>query len=453
MSTIPTEAAPQSTFQFLTPEHLSPLVIGTWTTVLLFALEVGLLVQYFSSQKRLPKAYSDTILLKLGVLINALADLGGTAACCAAVYMYTIEDWGNQNVLSDIKWPIYVVVFSTGVVTAVSQLFMIVRYWSLTKHHMVFVFLFFTWLIALAGIFGSGALMIVSPEKVTKLVDLPKILLYVAVVASSVGSGLTTILFFALKKQERSDYLAARSSFIARFFSGMIETGALTTAVTIAGAALEFGKVRETRAYLACAFVVARVYACTMLYILCNRPNPDIHASQPVIITTTETMTSRPISVIPPSLMEDGDTFRITRKRIELHNLRDNKNRHGFIAERRDSDSSSDVSKNLNEELEDMEKSIPQLPKRRETESSASEYEEEQGDGDGAGEADEVSVYHDGFEGHEDGESDEDGRQPLSEDEAGDIGLAIPPVKSAPSAESLGASTADFFTPRQTPKM
>ncbi|KAF7322473.1 hypothetical protein HMN09_00025700 [Mycena chlorophos] len=436
MSSNSTEVVAQPTFQFLTPKHLSPLVIGTWTTIILFGFELGLLAKYIRSQKRTPRAHVDSILLKLGVLVNALADGAGTAACCAAVYLYTIADWGNANTLAEIKWPLYVVVFSTGVVTAISQFFMIVRYWSLTQHHLIFVFLFFTLLVSLAGIFGSGVFMIISPEKVTKLINLPKIFLYFAVVASCVGTGLTTILLLVHKRRTKNDHLKnaglrslfqpppkqklSSRSFISRFFSGIIETGLLTTAVTVAGAILEFGKLRETRVYLACGFVVARVYACTMLYILCNRPSPQLPASEPVVASNIEIK-----PVIPPvSVMEDDDTFRITKKRIALRHTDSRRHiRGGFV----ESDSSSDVSKNLNDELHDMEKGPVHLriPKSPESDESDSEYEEE---GSHVGLNPRVGV------------DDEDEvvvgqKQALSEDEAGDLGLAIPPVKPRRSAE------------------
>ncbi|KAJ7063620.1 hypothetical protein C8F01DRAFT_1251143 [Mycena amicta] len=394
----------------MTSEHLSPLTIGTWITVVLLTTEVFLLSKYFHSKAR----KSDRFVLKLGLLVNLLADLTGTAACCAATYLYTVSYWGVPEEIAQIKWPIYVVVFTTGVVTAISQLFMVIRYWTLTQYHIVFAFMLLVLLGSVAGIFGSGALMIISPDEQAD--SLLTIFLYLAVVASSVGTGLTCILLFARKKVEKSDYLAAQTSFLRRFISGFIETGAVTTVATVTGSATTFGAARESRVWIACAFIVARVYACTMLYILCMRPEQAADVGNLPTASQPSTMAERHAASTsctdPTSVMEGSDAFRLTRKRIQLH--------HSV-----DSDSSSDLSRHLNDELRDMEKR---------SESSASSYDEE-----GEREDGEDSNYNE-----DDEQAEEDARRPDTPSEY---------AESAARTSYFSGSTPMFVTPAQTPRI
>lgn len=66
-----------------------PLALGSWITSVLFALEAAQAVQYFLSTAR----RRDSAFIKLGVALNLLADLAGTAACCATAYLYAITYW------------------------------------------------------------------------------------------------------------------------------------------------------------------------------------------------------------------------------------------------------------------------------------------------------------------------------------------------------------------------
>jgi hypothetical protein len=62
----------------------------------LFTLEVVQATQYFRSSAR-PR---DSVFLKLAVSANLLADLVGTAACCATSYLYTTTYWVRTPLLT-----------------------------------------------------------------------------------------------------------------------------------------------------------------------------------------------------------------------------------------------------------------------------------------------------------------------------------------------------------------
>ncbi|KAF7290470.1 hypothetical protein MKEN_01499500 [Mycena kentingensis (nom. inval.)] len=424
---------PTSPEPFLTAGSLLPLTLGTWISLVLLTSELFLAGRYFSSKT----AKADFLLLKLGIATNLVLDIFGVAACCVATYYYTVTDWGKTEEIALLKWPIIAVVFTTGGVTAISQLFMVLRYWLMTRHHVVFAFLILVLATSLAGTFGTGAVMIISPDGQNVLAT---VFLYLGIVASSVDTGLTAILLFARKKLEKTDVLAyPRSSLPKRFFSGLIETGTLTAAVTIAGSITSFGAARESRAWIACAFVVARVYSCTVLFILCSRPEPVEHLAS--IYPPVNAPQSR---AVPIMVMDDADAFRITKKRIELHNR--NRNR-GRGADGDDSDSSSDVSRNLNAEIDSMEKGHGHGRSRRASESSASVYDDEDEEED-----DEKSVYDAEREEDEDVEVVIPRADTPSEYES-DVGARNSTPALGLGRQSSAAASTTFVTPSQTPRL
>ncbi|KAJ7494376.1 hypothetical protein B0H11DRAFT_2277125 [Mycena galericulata] len=328
------------TSPFLTSDKLAPPTIGSWATSVLLTIEILQVVQYFRSEARL----RDSTFIKLGVSVNLLADLVGTAACCATTYLYTITYWGNTEALEQQYWPLTVVVFTTGVVTAVSQLFMITRYWQMTKHHYAFALLFMILVGAVTGIFGCGVLMALSKTAPSMLLDS---LLYLALIASAAGNALVALpLFWQLCK--RNSALMTKRNFPFRITSMLFEAGALTTAVTVAGVATSLAA-RETKIWIAFAFIQARIYSCTMLYVLRKRPESETSVTGNAAETahTMKQIPDEPVMVAskaaPVAIMEDADAFRLTRRKIEL------------AGPEFDSDSESEVSRNLNNELLDMQ--------------------------------------------------------------------------------------------------
>ncbi|KAJ7778773.1 hypothetical protein DFH07DRAFT_765982 [Mycena maculata] len=325
------------TFPFLTPDKLAPLAIGSWVTVVLFGIEGLQAARYFRSKAR----RRDGAFVKLGVSFNLLADAVGTMACCAATYLYTVIYWGNDEGLAKQYWPLPFVVFTVGAVTAVSQLFMISRHWQTTKQHYVFALLILILAAAVTGIFGIGVLMALKPNATSMLLDT---FLYLALFASAVGTVLVSpLLFWQLCR--KSTIPITGWNFIPRVVSLLFEAGFLTAAVTVAGVATSFGTLRDERIWIAFAFVQARVYSCTMLFALHTGPESETDGTTAAMaLTSNEHLIPPPMiesKSAPATVMEDNDAFRLTRKKIELHG--------------REFDSSSDVSRNLNDELNEIE--------------------------------------------------------------------------------------------------
>ncbi|KAF7359109.1 hypothetical protein MSAN_01252400 [Mycena sanguinolenta] len=331
------------TSPFLTSDRLAPFPIGSWVNLVFFTVQTFQTIHYFRSGAR-PR---DSFFIKLAVITNLFADLAGTVACCATTFLYTATYWGDEEAIKKLYWPLTVLVFAVGVALAVSQFFMIIRYWQMTKHHVVFSFLFMILLGAITGIFGSGVLLALSLDDETVL---RVIFMSLGLVASAVGSVLVSpLLFWQIRKRYETRWKSALGT--------LVETGTFTAVVTIViCCTVPFGRLRETMMWIPFAFVLGPVYSCTLLFALSRRPEPA-NPLNGIIDTYTahppKSKAHRPVGMMvlnmPPTVMEDADAFRLTKKKIELPG-RDV-----------DSDSSSDVSRNLNEELEDMEE--PGLPR------------------------------------------------------------------------------------------
>ncbi|KAF7298514.1 hypothetical protein MKEN_01376800 [Mycena kentingensis (nom. inval.)] len=409
ISTTPTSPEP-----FLTAGSLLPLTLGTWISLVLLTSELFLAGRYFSSKT----AKADFLLLKLGIATNLVLDIFGVAACCAATYYYNRCGLGQDG--GD----------------CATQLFMVLRYWLMTRHHVVFAFLILVLATSLAGTFGTGAVMIISPDGQNVLAT---VFLYLDIVASSVDTGLTAILLFARKKLEKTDVLAyPRSSLPKRFFSGLIETGTLTAAVTIAGSITSFGAARIARMdRLRVRRRTSILLHCALYSVLApgarRAPRVDLPAGQrPAVPRGSNNGHGR------------RGRVRITKKRIELHNR--NRNR-GRGADGDDSDSSSDVSRNLNAEIDSMEKGHGHGRSRRASESSASVYDDEDEEED-----DEKSVYDAEREEDEDVEVVIPRADTPSEYES-DVGARNSTPALGLGRQSSAAASTTFVTPSQTPRL
>ncbi|KAJ7144982.1 hypothetical protein C8R43DRAFT_1130397 [Mycena crocata] len=276
----------------------------------------------------------DRVWIKLGVAVNLLADLAGTAACCAVAHLYLVTYWGKTEAPKKRYWP----VFSIGIVTAVSQTFMISRYWQMTKHHAVFGLLLVILLTAVSGIIGCGVVMVMPLDA------LMNIFLVLGLSASAAGNVLVSVLLF-WQLCKRNDTPVTRWNFPERIVAGLIETGSFTTAVTIMGVATSSGSSQNIvfLVWIPFAFIQARIHFCTMLFLLHRRRESasDVRGNAFEAARTATQADRQP----------NGNYHRSSRvcpRRFpglppDLHNRE-----LGF-------DSSSDVSCNLSNELEDIE--------------------------------------------------------------------------------------------------
>ncbi|KAJ7932698.1 hypothetical protein B0H13DRAFT_1954299 [Mycena leptocephala] len=327
----------------LLAQSILPLSIGSSLNVAFFTLEILQAINYFRSIAR-PR---DSLFIKLVVTVNLFADLVGTAACCATTYLYTVAYWGDVEALKERYSPLTVIVFTVGIATAMSQFFMISRYWQMTKHHVVLALLLLSSSArCVTGILGSGVLMSFSLNGESMLWN---IFIFLALLASAAGNVLISLLLF-WQLCERNDTPVTKN-FLTRITCVLVEAGALTAAVTIIGSVVSLGRTRDTMVWIIFAFIQARVYSCTMLFVLNGRPESasaltgnaveTAHIGVSLRVKRSRDMGMMVLATRP--VIDDADAFRLTKKKLELRG-------HEV-----DSDSDSDVSRNLNDELREMD--------------------------------------------------------------------------------------------------
>ncbi|KAJ6630272.1 hypothetical protein B0H10DRAFT_979484 [Mycena sp. CBHHK59/15] len=254
----------------LSPARLSPLFVGSSLNLVLFTLELIQAFAYLGSKAR----RRDSVFIKLGVLLNLVSDLLGTMACCAVTYLYVVKFWGNTDALQKQFWPIVVVDFSVGVSALMAHFFMITRYWQMTKHHTISVFLVLILLAATAGTFGCGVLLALSPDDQSILLDQFSTL---ALLLHAVGASIIAILLL-WQLYKRKDTPVTRWNFFQKTISSLIETGTVAAIVFAAAFGMWYG-FRSQTVWIPFTFVVARVYSCTILFVLYTRKESTSNAS------------------------------------------------------------------------------------------------------------------------------------------------------------------------------
>ncbi|KAK7035928.1 hypothetical protein R3P38DRAFT_610571 [Favolaschia claudopus] len=337
-----------SSWLSLTPASLAPLTVGTWANLVLFTLEIIGMINYFKTNRR-----RDGIFIKLAVSTNLLFDLLATIAICATAYVYVLTYWGDSEAIQKPHWLFTFVLFTSGLSVVISQSYMIRRYWKMTRQRAALAFLLLVLLATVTGIVGSAVLMAMhSSEAVKNMSVLRNAFMYLGLVAPTIGSALICPLLF-WQTCKKGDTPSSRSKFIV---GTLVECGllsALVTAITFFTWSIQ--KSRELMIWIPFALILARVYSCTTLVALSRRSTIESSLAGMIEIRTTTSQffdnkpkpaESRPqqmmkLSIPPPPVLEDADTFRLTRSlRIDPDD---------------DSDTSSNISRNLNYELDAMD--------------------------------------------------------------------------------------------------
>ncbi|KAF7374484.1 hypothetical protein MSAN_00332700 [Mycena sanguinolenta] len=82
---------------------------------------------------------------------------------CACVYLCTITNGFNPAYLENQYWPVPLYLFTTGVVALSVQMFLVIRYWKLTKNILVAPIIFLFVLVAAGGSFTCGVTIAMYP--------------------------------------------------------------------------------------------------------------------------------------------------------------------------------------------------------------------------------------------------------------------------------------------------
>ncbi|KAJ7649370.1 hypothetical protein DFH06DRAFT_1208115 [Mycena polygramma] len=129
------------------------LLIGTWLNSLLYTAEIIQATYYFRHFQ------NDCWVLKALVTTACLVDALSMLANYACVYLSAIIHAGDPAYLARQYWPVPLYLFTTGLVAALVQVFLAVRYWKLSKNMVITMILFGCNTVALGGAF-AGAMTI-----------------------------------------------------------------------------------------------------------------------------------------------------------------------------------------------------------------------------------------------------------------------------------------------------
>ncbi|KAJ6548404.1 hypothetical protein B0H19DRAFT_1265243 [Mycena capillaripes] len=248
------------------------LLIATWASSLLYMSEVYQTLYYFRHFEK------DDWKLKTLVTVALVVDTVSTVGDYICVYLYTITyvgmsqtylpplmaNWmlaGNLEYLSNGHWPIPLYVFATGVLGALVQGFLVIRYWRFTQNSLISLVLSLGIIIAFVSVVASGVVVALYPSIEDRLkVKIPAALWLVTEV--TVDAGITSVLLWEFRKA--SNILTETKGILDRLTAVTIQSGA--AAATLAGAGLiAYYIVPESNVPEVFLFQLRRVYVITLL--------------------------------------------------------------------------------------------------------------------------------------------------------------------------------------------
>ncbi|KAF7349042.1 hypothetical protein MVEN_01425800 [Mycena venus] len=249
---------------------LGALLVGTWANSILYTIEIIQAAYYYRHFKH------DNWMLKLLVSSAIVIDSVSMIANYASVYLYTITYWGDLAYLQNQYWPYPLYLFSTGVVAALAQSFLVVRYWRLTKNHFITLTLFLFITVAIGGAFTSALTIAIFPGyKDRGKVVIPGTTWLVAEAVTDISIALALLLQL---RKVRSSFKETRS-LVNRLVTQTVQTG--TAGATIALAVLvSFLANNQSNVPTGIAYCLGRIYCITMLANLNRRKTESTWSSK-----------------------------------------------------------------------------------------------------------------------------------------------------------------------------
>ncbi|KAJ7084932.1 hypothetical protein C8R44DRAFT_753011 [Mycena epipterygia] len=236
---------------------LGALLVGTWANSVLYTVEI---IQ---------------LLVSSAIAIDSVSMI----ANYATVYLYTITHW--EPVLGKsfrsywkkhyrthvIEQSVPLYVFTTGMVAALAQSFLTVRYWLLTKNKFITFTLFLFITVATGGAFASSIVVAIMPQ----YKDRGKVIIpatsasllktwLVAGALTDISIALALLLEF---RKVKSSFKESRH-LLDRLVTQTIQTGAAGATIAVA-VLVAFLANKESNVPTGIAYCLGRVYCLTML--------------------------------------------------------------------------------------------------------------------------------------------------------------------------------------------
>ncbi|KAF7349050.1 hypothetical protein MVEN_01426700 [Mycena venus] len=241
---------------------LGALLVGTWAISALYTIEVIQAAYYYRHFKH------DNWMLKMLVSSAIVLNSVSMFANYSSVYLYTITHWGDLVYVENQYWashfgptpyPLYL--FSTGVVAALAQSFLVTRYWLLTKNYFITLTLFLFVTVAMGGVFASALTLAIFPRfNDREKVLIPATTWLVAESVTDIAIALALLLEFSKVK---SSFKETRS-LVNRLVAHTIQTGAAGATIALA-ALIAFLANEESNVCTGIGFCIGHLYYITML--------------------------------------------------------------------------------------------------------------------------------------------------------------------------------------------
>ncbi|KAJ6506903.1 hypothetical protein C8R45DRAFT_1176441 [Mycena sanguinolenta] len=245
------------------------ILIGTWASSLLYMLEILGSVYYF---QHFPH---DDWKLKMLVTFALVVDSISLVGDYICIYEYTITHASDLEYLANVHWPIPLFGFTTGMLGALVQAFLLFRYWRFTQKTVIAIFLALAIIISFGSLF-TVSLMLTVTTLYTSLKDRPKLELPMAfwlLTEVVVDAGITSVLLWEFRKAK--EILITTPSALDRVSAVTIRSGA--AAATLAGGGLmAYYIAPETNLGLAIVYPLGHVYVITLVLISFSCPDRDV---------------------------------------------------------------------------------------------------------------------------------------------------------------------------------
>ncbi|KAF7291370.1 hypothetical protein MIND_01281500 [Mycena indigotica] len=231
------------------------LLVGTWVNSLLYSVEASQVIRYFRSFP------NDDWYLKALVISAFLLDTASAVGNYAAVYLYTITHAGDMLYLSNQNWTFPLLIFTTGLVAAEVQVFLVARYWRFSKNIFITLFFFLVIIVATGACFATG----ITVTRFPSYVDRSKARVFAAtwVISQAVTDLLIAVALVWQFRRVKSSFKETQSM-LNRLALQTIQTGSASAAVALA-ANISYLVNNESNVPLGIAYCLGRVYVLTML--------------------------------------------------------------------------------------------------------------------------------------------------------------------------------------------
>ncbi|KIY64844.1 hypothetical protein CYLTODRAFT_492794 [Cylindrobasidium torrendii FP15055 ss-10] len=240
---------------------IGALLVGSWFNTMFYMLELYLAYTYFSTFKK------DNSIIKGAVGFNVIADTVGTANNCACIYLYTITHWGDKAYILTQNWAVPTYVILSGLSAFVVQLFLVYRFWSLSKNWLATPFLGLCACSAFAGAIANGITVTQHSAYAERGANVKTVTIWLV---CSAASDILIALALVWKFQSTNTTFSQTKSLIQRLTYTAIQTGSVTTVLATLCLIL-FLIDPASNITVGFGFCLGRVYTLTMLFNLNTR--------------------------------------------------------------------------------------------------------------------------------------------------------------------------------------